>query len=118
MKHLVPKQLKEHGLKPVDVKFTKEALLKIIEHYTRESGVRNLERKIGSVVRSVAKAVAMEEKAEKDIQEAYVVKTLGPEIFDEELYQDNETAGVVTGLAWTQVGGDILFAQPQRRLGC
>ena len=111
LKHLVPKQLKEHGLKPVDVKFTKEALLKIIEHYTRESGVRNLERKIGSVVRSVAKAVAMEEKAEKDIQEAYVVKTLGPEIFDEELYQDNETAGVVTGLAWTQVGGDILFVE-------
>lgn len=111
LKHLVPKQLKEHGLKPVDVKFTKEALLKIIEHYTRESGVRNLERKIGSVVRSVAKAVAMEEKAEKDIQEAYVVKILGPEIFDEELYQDNETAGVVTGLAWTQVGGDILFVE-------
>jgi len=111
LKHLVPKQLKEHGLKPVDVKFTKDALLKIIEHYTRESGVRNLERKIGSVVRSVAKAVAMEEKAEKDIQEAYVVKILGPEIFDEELYQDNETAGVVTGLAWTQVGGDILFVE-------
>ncbi len=111
LKHLVPKQLKEHGLKPADVKFTKEALLKIIEHYTRESGVRNLERKIGSVVRSVAKAVAMEEKAEKDILEAYVVKILGPEIFDEELYQDNETAGVVTGLAWTQVGGDILFVE-------
>lgn len=111
LKHLVPKQLKEHGLKPVDVKFTKEALLKIIEHYTRESGVRNLERKIGSVVRSVAKAVAMEEKAEKEIHGAYVVKILGPEIFDEELYQDNETAGVVTGLAWTQVGGDILFVE-------
>lgn len=111
LKHLVPKQLKEHGLKPVDIKFTKEALLKIIEHYTRESGVRNLERKIGSVVRSVAKAVAMEEKAEKEIHGAYVVKILGPEIFDEELYQDNETAGVVTGLAWTQVGGDILFVE-------
>ncbi len=111
LKHLVPKQLKEHGLKPVDIKFTKEALLKIIEHYTRESGVRNLERKIGSVVRSVAKAVAMDEKAEKEIHGAYVVKILGPEIFDEELYQDNETAGVVTGLAWTQVGGDILFVE-------
>ena len=111
IKHLVPKQLKEHGLKIGDVKFSKEALLKVIEHYTRESGVRNLERKIGSVVRSIAKAVAMEEKSEKEIKEAYVVKVLGPEIFDEELYQDNETAGVVTGLAWTQVGGDILFIE-------
>ncbi len=111
LKHLVPKQLKEHGLTIRDIKFTKPALLKIIEHYTRESGVRNLERKIGSVVRSVAKAVAMEEKAEKEIKESYVLKTLGPEIFEEELYQDNETAGVVTGLAWTQVGGDILFVE-------
>jgi ATP-dependent Lon protease len=111
IKHLVPKQLKEHGLKTSDVKFTKDALLKIIEHYTRESGVRNLERKIGSVVRSIAKAVAMEEKAVKEISSEYVVKILGPEVFDEELYQDNETAGVVTGLAWTQVGGDILFVE-------
>ena len=62
-------------------------------------------------MRSVAKAVAMEEKAEKLIIEEYVVKILGSEIFDEELYQDNETAGVVTGLAWTQVGGDILFVE-------
>lgn len=111
LKHLVPKQLKEHGLTPADIKFTKEAILKIIEHYTRESGVRTLERKIGSVIRSVAKAIAMEEKAEHEITEAYVIKALGIEIFDEELYQDNETAGVVTGLAWTQVGGDILFVE-------
>lgn len=111
LKHLVPKQLKEHGVTTADIKFTKGAILKIIEHYTRESGVRNLERKIGSVVRSVAKAIAMEEKAEHDITEAYVAKALGSEIFDEELYQDNETAGVVTGLAWTQVGGDILFVE-------
>ncbi len=111
LKHLVPKQLKEHGVTTADIRFTKGAILKIIEHYTRESGVRNLERKIGSVVRSVAKAIAMEEKAEHDITEAYVVKALGSEIFDEELYQDNETAGVVTGLAWTQVGGDILFVE-------
>ncbi len=111
IRHLVPKQLKEHGLDAASIKFSKEALLKIISHYTRESGVRNLERKIGTVVRSVAKAVAMEEKAEKQISEAYAVKVLGTEIFDEELYQDNETAGVVTGLAWTQVGGDILFVE-------
>lgn len=111
IKHLVPKQLAEHGLKAKDVKFSKEAILKVIEAYTRESGVRNLERKIGSVVRSIAKSVAMEEEFDKDITPAYVVKVLGAEIFDEELYQGNEIAGVVTGLAWTQVGGDILFVE-------
>lgn len=111
IKHLVPKQLTEHGLKAKDVKFSKEALLKIIESYTRESGVRNLERKIGSVVRSIAKSVAMEEEFEKEITPARVVRVLGAEIFDEELYQGNDIAGVVTGLAWTQVGGDILFVE-------
>lgn len=111
IKHLVPKQLAEHGLKAKDIKFNKEALLKVIESYTRESGVRNLERKIGSVVRSIAKSVAMEEAFEKEITPAQVVKVLGAEIFDEELYQGNEIAGVVTGLAWTQVGGDILFVE-------
>ncbi|MBK5280433.1 MAG: endopeptidase La [Bacteroidia bacterium] len=111
IKHLVPKQLKEHGLIPKDVSFTKDAILKIIESYTRESGVRNLERKIGSVIRNIAKSVAMEEKFEKVITPKLVVKILGVEIFDEELYQGNEIAGVVTGLAWTQVGGDILFVE-------
>ncbi len=111
IKHLVPKQLKEHGLSNKDVSFTKEALLKIIESYTRESGVRNLERKIGTVIRNAAKSVAMEEKFEDVITPALVVKILGAEIFDEELYQGNDIAGVVTGLAWTQVGGDILFVE-------
>lgn len=111
IKHLVPKQLTEHGLKPSEIKFSKEALLKIIESYTRESGVRNLERKIGSVVRSIAKSVAMEETFDKQITSEFVIKVLGTEIFDEELYQGNEIAGVVTGLAWTQVGGDILFVE-------
>ncbi len=111
IKHLVPKQLKEHGLLPKDVSFTKEAILKVIESYTRESGVRNLERKIGSVIRNIAKSVAMEEKFDKLISPNSVVKILGAEIFDEELYQGNDIAGVVTGLAWTQVGGDILFVE-------
>lgn len=109
--HLVPKQVAEHGLKASQVKFTKEALLKIIEGYTRESGVRNLERRIGSVVRSIAKSVAMDEENPGTITAAYVAKVLGVEVFDEELYQDNSQAGVVTGLAWTQVGGDILFVE-------
>ena len=111
IKHLIPKQLKEHGLRPSDAKFSKESIFKIIEAYTRESGVRNLERKIGSVVRSLAKSVAMDQKIEKTITPEYVIRVLGLEIFDEELYQGNEIAGVVTGLAWTQVGGDILFVE-------
>jgi ATP-dependent Lon protease len=111
IRHLVPKQLQEHGLKPSNVKFRRKALARIIEYYTRESGVRNLERKIGTLVRSVAKSVAMEESYDKGITEDTVRKVLGAEVFDEELYQGNETAGVVTGLAWTQVGGEILFVE-------
>jgi len=117
IKHLVPKQLAEHGLKASQVKFSKESLLKVIESYTRESGVRNLERKIGSVIRSMAKSVAMEEEFEKDVTPEFVVKVLGAEIFDEELYQGNSIAGVVTGLAWTQVGGDILFVESSLNKG-
>jgi ATP-dependent Lon protease len=117
IKHLVPKQLTEHGLKTSQVKFSKESLLKVIESYTRESGVRNLERKIGSVIRSMAKSVAMEEEFEKDVTPEFVVKVLGAEIFDEELYQGNSIAGVVTGLAWTQVGGDILFVESSLNKG-
>jgi len=110
-KHLVPKQLKEHGLKSSDIKLSKEIIARIISSYTRESGVRSLERKIGTVVRSIAKSVAMEEPFEKVITEEQIRKVLGAEIFDEELYQGNDMAGVVTGLAWTQVGGEILFVE-------
>ncbi|WKZ60707.1 MAG: endopeptidase La [Cyclobacteriaceae bacterium] len=111
VRHLVPKQLEEHGLKTSDVKFSKKAIAKIIDSYTRESGVRNLERKIGSIVRHVAKSVAMEDAFDKEITEETIRKVLGAEIFDGELYQGNDIAGVVTGLAWTQVGGEILFVE-------
>jgi ATP-dependent Lon protease len=111
IKHLIPKQLKEHGLKANHVKFTRQAIGKLIHSYTRESGVRNLERKIGTVVRNIAKSVAMEEEYDKNISEESVRKILGSEIHDEELYQGNDIAGVVTGLAWTQVGGEILFVE-------
>jgi len=116
-KHLVPKQLKEHGLKSSDVKISKKAIAKIIESYTRESGVRSLERKIGTVVRNIAKSLAMEEKYDKEVTEATVRKVLGAEVFDEELYQGNDVAGVVTGLAWTQVGGEILFVESSLNKG-
>jgi ATP-dependent Lon protease len=111
IRHLIPKQLKEHGLKTSDVKFSKEAVIKTINSYTRESGVRNLERKIGTLARHIAKSVAMEEPYDKVVTEETVRKVLGADIFDNELYQGNEIAGVVTGLAWTQVGGEILFVE-------
>ncbi|MFQ3213668.1 MAG: ATP-dependent Lon protease [Marivirga sp.] len=110
-KHLVPKQKRDHGLKTKDVTFTKAALGKIVEDYTRESGVRNLERKIGKVIRHLAKSIAMEEPYNSKVDSPEVVTILGAEVFEKELYEDNNTAGVVTGLAWTQVGGEILFIE-------
>ncbi|MCH7400681.1 endopeptidase La [Belliella kenyensis] len=110
-KHLIPKQRKEHGLKAKDLTFDNAAIAKIIEDYTRESGVRSLERAIGKVVRNVAKSIAMEETYSKKISTQAVRKILGGEIFDKEIYQDNSVAGVVTGLAWTSVGGEILFIE-------
>ncbi|MFO7825254.1 MAG: endopeptidase La [Cyclobacterium sp.] len=110
-KHLVPKQRKEHGLKAKDIVFSHEALVKIIEDYTRESGVRSLERQIGKVVRNITKSIATEELYQKKITPQLVRKILGGEIFDKEIYQDNSLAGVVTGLAWTSVGGEILFIE-------
>lgn len=110
-KHLVPKQREEHGLKAKDVSITNDAIVKIIEHYTRESGVRNLERLIGKLIRYVAKSVAMEEEYQKRINPAKVRDILGAEHFDKEIYEDNHTSGVVTGLAWTQAGGEILFIE-------
>ncbi|GEO07232.1 Lon protease [Adhaeribacter aerolatus] len=110
-KHLVPKQKTEHGLEQKDVAIANGAIRKVIEDYTRESGVRNLERKLGALVRNIAKSKAMEIDYKKVVEAADVVQILGPETFDKELYQDNDTAGVVTGLAWTSVGGDILFIE-------
>jgi ATP-dependent Lon protease len=110
-RHLIPKQLKEHGLKTTDAKFNDKAIIKIIESYTKESGVRNLERQIGSVVRNIAKSIAMEQKKNAEVSPARVEKILGAEIFDKELYQVSEIAGVATGLAWTHFGGEILFIE-------
>jgi ATP-dependent Lon protease len=117
IKHLIPKQLKEHGLKASHAKFTRQAIAKVINSYTRESGVRSLERKIGTLARNIAKSVAMEEEFEKAVTEETVRKVLGAEIHDEELYQGNDIAGVVTGLAWTQVGGEILFVESSLNKG-
>ncbi len=110
-RHLIPKQLREHGLTRSDVSFMKNSIIKVIDGYTRESGVRGLERKIGSIVRNTAKSVAMEEPYDQKITPDKVIEILGAEIFDKELYQGNDIAGVVTGLAWTQAGGEILFIE-------
>jgi len=110
-RHLVPKQREAHGLTNKEVNIKNDVLEKIIEDYTRESGVRSLEKKIGSVVRGVAKSIAMEEGYNTQVSKKDVEKILGAPIFDKDLYENNDIAGVVTGLAWTSVGGDILFIE-------
>ncbi|MDH5598115.1 MAG: endopeptidase La, partial [Cyclobacteriaceae bacterium] len=116
-KHLVPKQRKDHGLTARDVSFTEGSIKKIISGYTRESGVRSLEREIGSVVRSTATHVAKEEDYKKTISVEKVIEILGIEKFEHEIYQGNNIAGVVTGLAWTQAGGEILFVESSLNKG-
>lgn len=110
-RHLLPKQLKEHGLTANDINIGKKQLEKIIEGYTRESGVRNLEQKIAQVIRYIAKSVAMEEEYDSKITDATLVKILGVPRLERDKSEGNEVAGVVTGLAWTSVGGDILFIE-------
>jgi ATP-dependent Lon protease len=111
LKHLMPKQLEAHGLKKEHVKLTAKMIEFIIERYTRESGVRGLEKKMASLIRGIAKKVAMEEEYSITPNEDEVVKILGAPPFMKDKYQRNESAGVVTGLAWTPVGGDILFVE-------
>jgi ATP-dependent Lon protease len=109
-KHLIPKLLKNHGIKKKDLNLSKANLEKIITDYTRESGVRGLEKKIAKIIRNRAKLIALEERFDVKISTAEVLKILGPG-HSKDKYQGNEVAGVVTGLAWTSVGGDILFIE-------
>nr|WP_127019901.1 endopeptidase La [Allomuricauda beolgyonensis] len=110
-RHLLPKQLKEHGLTANDLKIGKRQLEKIVEGYTRESGVRGLEKHIAKMVRFAAKSIAMEEEYNSKVTDEDVEKVLGPARLERDKYENNEVAGVVTGLAWTSVGGDILFIE-------
>lgn len=110
-KYLIPKQKKEHGLEVKTLSFSDAAIQKIVEGYTRESGVRNLEQKIGSVVRKITKSIAMDQEYPKLVKPEEVTKLLGAEVFDKDTYDDHDTPGVVTGLAWTSVGGEILFVE-------
>jgi ATP-dependent Lon protease len=110
-KHLLPKQLKEHGLTNKDLQIAKPQLEKIVEGYTRESGVRGLEKQIAKMVRHAAMRIAMEEEYTKKVTNAVVVEALGAPRLERNKYENNDVAGVVTGLAWTRVGGDILFIE-------
>ena len=110
-KHLLPKQLKEHGLKSADLKVSASSLQKIIGGYTRESGVRQLEKQIAKVVRHAAKSIAMEESYELNPDPQTIESILGVPRMERDRYENNDIAGVVTGLAWTSVGGDILFIE-------
>ena len=109
-KHLLPKQISEHGLEKNIIKLNKLSLEKIIEGYTRESGVRGLEKQIAKVIRYVAKCIAMDEKFSKNVSVDELEQILGLSI-SKDKYENNDVAGVVTGLAWTQLGGDILFIE-------
>ncbi|WP_372756537.1 endopeptidase La [Mariniflexile sp.] len=110
-RHLLPKQLKEHGLTDQHLKIPKAQLEKIVEGYTRESGVRGLEKQIAKMVRHAAKNIAMEETYNIKVTNEDIIEVLGGPKMERDKYENNNVAGVVTGLAWTSVGGDILFIE-------
>jgi len=110
-RHLLPKQLKDHGLSKTDLKIGKAQLEKIVEGYTRESGVRGLEKQLAKMVRYAAMKIAMEEKYETKVTNEIIIEVLGAPRLERDKYENNDVAGVVTGLAWTRVGGDILFIE-------
>ena len=110
-KFLLPKQIKEHGMKVSDLKIAQPQLEKIVEGYTRESGVRGLEKQIAKMVRYAAKNIAMEESYNVKVSNEAIIEVLGSPKLERDKYENNDFAGVVTGLAWTRVGGDILFIE-------
>ncbi|HXH18102.1 MAG TPA: endopeptidase La [Chitinophagales bacterium] len=110
-RHLIPKQREAHGLNGRQIRIPEKTIEFIIENYTRESGVRELERKIAGVMRSIAKEIAMEKNYETSVSIEDVRRILGPETFDKDIYQEDQPPGVAIGLAWTYTGGDILFIE-------
>lgn len=109
-KYLLPKQITEHGLNKKDISISKKELEFIIQAYTRESGVRGLERKISKIVRNIALQIARNNEYDKKLSKDKIIEILGPPMLPE-TSETNKVPGVVTGLAWTQVGGDILFIE-------
>ncbi|MCO6486974.1 MAG: endopeptidase La [Phaeodactylibacter sp.] len=110
-RHLIPQQRKEHGLQARHVRLNRKAIRQIIEEYTRESGVRSLNRHIAGVMRNIAKKVAMEDPYNVTVKPEDIKEMLGPPRFTKDLYQEVRVPGVAVGLAWTQTGGDILFVE-------
>ena len=110
IRHLVPKQLENTGIDENQITISKAVIVRLIEAYTNESGVRGLDKKIGKLVRNRAKEIALEEEYHLEVKMEDLPKILGPS-HDKDKYQDNDVAGVVTGLAWTPTGGDILFIE-------
>ena len=116
-RHLIPKQLEAHGVKPVQMNMDKDLLKLIVQNHTRESGVRELDRKIASVMRWVAKEIAMGKKKVGSVSPKDIEKILGAPRFDNEMYKDKVPAGVAVGLAWTSVGGEILYIETLQSKG-
>ena len=116
-RYLIPKQLANHGLKPEQLTFTRKAVQTIVNKYTREAGVRNLEREIAAIVRGVAKEIVEKKITKRRITAKLVQKYLGPERFYSEVAERVSKPGVATGLAWTPVGGDILFIEATKMKG-
>jgi ATP-dependent Lon protease len=116
-RYLVPKQLNAHGLNKEQIGFSAKAIRAIINRYTREAGVRNLEREIASTVRGVAKEIVEKKVQSRRISPASLYKYLGPERFFSEVAERTSRPGVATGLAWTPVGGDILFIEVSKMAG-
>tara|TARA_Y100000996_G_scaffold414565_1_gene405832 strand:- start:68 stop:2416 length:2349 start_codon:yes stop_codon:yes gene_type:complete len=116
-KHLIPKQIKEHGLKKSEIKFSVSGIRLLIESYTREAGVRNLERQIANMCRKVAKDISTGEIKSVKVSPAQVSKYLGPVIFHSEIAERCKKPGIAIGLAWTAFGGDILFIEASKMPG-
>jgi ATP-dependent Lon protease len=114
---LIPHQKEENGLKNYPLSFTSEAIYKIIREYTREAGVRNLEREIATVCRKMAKELAIGNTPKEIVDEAAVEGLLGPRKFFREVAQEKDRIGVATGLAWTENGGDIIFIETSKMKG-
>lgn len=110
-RHLIPKQLEAHGVDKSKVSFSKKVLEYIVENHTRESGVRTMDKVIAKIIRSLARKIALEEEFNKSLTIDDIKEILGPPEYLKDKYQGNEFAGVVTGLAWTAVGGEILFVE-------
>jgi ATP-dependent Lon protease len=111
LRHLIPKQLEAHGVKNTQFALTKEVIEEIIQKYTRESGVRELDKRIAKLVRYRAREIAFDKVADKEMSSFDVAEILGPPKYLKDIYDGNDQAGVVTGLAWTATGGEILFVE-------